>query len=198
MARRPADPASLDLASVTERLAASTGDHTAAHPDHPWQAAVALVLAPGEDGLELAFIERAERTGDRWSGHMAFPGGRRDPGDPDLARTAARETAEEVGLELPDPIGRLADQRGRSSRGLVAAFVYALDEPHLLTARPEEVAAADWISLRWLFDPANATRKRWLAIPFPGIEHRGRVIWGLTHRFLGDLGDRIGLELPGS
>lgn len=198
MARsQPVDPTNLDLASVAERLASSAGDHTAAHPDHPWQAAVAVVLAPGEEGLELAFIERAERTGDRWSGHMAFPGGRREPEDADLARTAARETAEEVGLVLPEPIGRLADQHGRSTRGLVAAFVYALDEPRTLTARPEEVAAADWISLRWLLDPANTTRKRWFAIPFPGIEHRGRVIWGLTHRILGDLAARVGLEPPG-
>jgi 8-oxo-dGTP pyrophosphatase MutT (NUDIX family) len=194
--RGPADPSRLDLGIVTERLAVSTGDRAAAHPDHPWQAAVAVVLAPGRSGLALAFIERAQRAGDRWSGHMAFPGGRREPGDRDLAETAARETAEEVGLELPDPIGRLEDQRGRTTRGFVASFVYALDVPQPLSAREGEVAAADWIDLTWLFDPANATRTRFLGLPFPGIAHRDRVIWGLTHRILDDLGARLGLDLP--
>ena len=28
--------------------------------------------------LELLFILRSHRTGDRWSGHVAFPGGRQD------------------------------------------------------------------------------------------------------------------------
>src|SRR5262245_41364530 len=73
-----------------------------------WRAAVALVFcAPPGAEPELLFIERARREGDPWSGHMAFPGGRRDPKDTDLAATAARETHEEVGLGLGAPIARL-------------------------------------------------------------------------------------------
>lgn len=190
------DPARLDLDVVGDRLARTPVHVEATHPGHPWQAAVALVLAPGDDGLAIAFIERTVRDGDRWSGHMALPGGRRDPDDPDLAATAARETSEEVGLTLPAPIGRLDDQRGRTSKGLVAPFVFALEGRPPLDPDPTEVAAADWIALSFLFDPANAVRHRFLGVPFPAIGHRERAIWGLTHRVLEDFADRLGLALP--
>lgn len=192
----PVDPTRLDLDDVTARIGRRPVHRDPARPDHAWQAAVALVLAPGRDGLAIAFIERTHRPGDRWSGHMALPGGKRDPADRDLAETAARESAEEVALALPDPIGRLADQRGRTSAGLVATFVFALDERRPLRPHPAEVAAADWIALAWLFDPANAVRQRWAGIPFPGIGHRDRIIWGLTHRILDDFGTSVGLTLP--
>lgn len=49
---------------------------------------------------EILFIKRASRSGDRWNGHVAFPGGRRDPEDENDAATSVRETEEEVGLNL--------------------------------------------------------------------------------------------------
>jgi 8-oxo-dGTP pyrophosphatase MutT (NUDIX family) len=192
----PVDPAGLDLDAITDRLARAPIHLEASRPDQPWQAAVALVIAPGDDGLAIAFIQRSERHGDRWSGHMALPGGRRDRGDADLAATAARETDEEIGLALPTPIGRLDDQRGRITKGLVAPFVFALEERPPLRPDPTEVAAADWIGLSFLFDPNNAVSHRYLGVPFPAIEHRRRAIWGLTHRVLDDFAGRLGLTLP--
>ena len=52
---------------------------------------------------EVLFIKRAGRKGDRWSGHIAFPGGSRDPSDVDDRAVAIRETMEEVGLDLMRP-----------------------------------------------------------------------------------------------
>lgn len=49
---------------------------------------------------EILFIKRAARKGDRWTGHIALPGGRRDPGDQDDSAAAVRETQEEVGVDL--------------------------------------------------------------------------------------------------
>lgn len=49
---------------------------------------------------ELLFIKRAARVGDRWTGHVALPGGKRDPEDEDDKATAIRESQEEVGLDL--------------------------------------------------------------------------------------------------
>lgn len=49
---------------------------------------------------EVLLIKRAARTGDRWTSHIALPGGKRDPGDSSDAATSVRETREEIGLEL--------------------------------------------------------------------------------------------------
>src|SRR5215216_6649740 len=63
-------------------------------------AAVALVLREGLEGPELLVIKRSEAEHDHWSGHLALPGGRVEPEDESLLATAARETLEEVGLDL--------------------------------------------------------------------------------------------------
>ena len=49
---------------------------------------------------EILFIKRASRVGDRWGGHVAFPGGKREPGDASDEAASVRETMEEVGLDL--------------------------------------------------------------------------------------------------
>lgn len=63
---------------------------------------------------EVLFIKRASRSGDRWTGHIAFPGGRQDPNDADDVATGIRETQEEVGLDLQRSqclhIGNLPDR----------------------------------------------------------------------------------------
>lgn len=49
---------------------------------------------------EVLFMKRAARTGDRWTGHIALPGGKREPGDLDDRDASIREAGEEVGLDL--------------------------------------------------------------------------------------------------
>ena len=49
---------------------------------------------------EVLLIKRAARVGDRWTGHIALPGGKRDPSDSDDRATSVRETLEETGIEL--------------------------------------------------------------------------------------------------
>ena len=49
---------------------------------------------------EILFIKRAARPGDRWTSHVAFPGGGSEPGDPDDCATSVRETQEEIGIDL--------------------------------------------------------------------------------------------------
>ena len=49
---------------------------------------------------EMLFIKRATRVGDKWNGHVALPGGKRDPEDADDQVTAVREAMEEVGIDL--------------------------------------------------------------------------------------------------
>ena len=186
-----------DLAALRSRLAGHRPTKVSdPHRPSGWQAATALAVAPGGGGLQVAVIERVERRGDRWSGQMALPGGRRDPTDPDLATTAVRETREEVGLSLGAPLARLDDHRGRSRPGIVASYVFEVEVPSELRPDPAEVAEAWWLPLADLFDPARAVSLRTHGLRMPGIEHRGRVIWGLTRNTLDAFARAIGTALP--
>lgn len=49
---------------------------------------------------EILFIKRSTRVGDRWTGHIALPGGKRDLGDVSDKETSVREAREETGVEL--------------------------------------------------------------------------------------------------
>ncbi len=166
-------------------------------------AAVAIVVAPGPRGPELLFIERARHPDDHWSGDMAFPGGRRDPGDPDIADTARRETLEETGVALGPPTARLDDYDARSGRRpwplVVSPFV------HLVDRRPEttpnhEVETIVWIPLADVLDPRRVTRHRFpragTRVVVPALRHERFVIWGMTHRMLGSFTASFGRPLP--
>lgn len=187
-----AQPLSVRLA----RLRASLERRTAA-PDDPdpalrW-AAVAVVLAPSPDAILL--IRRAERAGDPWSGHMALPGGRREPGDSDLVATAMRETVEEVGLALPRPalLGRLEDIVPRSPMlppVAVRPYVFVLPDRPALTLN-HEVAAARWVYLDHLLHPDTYHSVR-LEIrgenrEVPAYRLDQAVVWGMTERILTEL-----------
>lgn len=179
-------------------------------PGHEgFRAAVAIVLLQPEGTEaggappEVLFIERALREGDPWSGHMAFPGGRAEPRDSDIAATAARETAEEVGLELRAPIGRLDDFSGsRAARPqplVVSPFVYTIRErPELVTNY--EVNSTVWVPITALLDPRHAHDYRYqrseFGGSFPSIRYDGYTIWGMTYRILGSFFDLFGRSIP--
>jgi 8-oxo-dGTP pyrophosphatase MutT (NUDIX family) len=168
------------------------------------QAAVAMVLTEGEDGAEVLFIERARHESDPWSGHMAFPGGRVDPGDASGRAAAERETHEEVGLRLAEAelLGRLDDKQGNpQTQGelVISAFVYHHPAPGELSPN-HEVEEALWFPLQGLLDRANhvhyTTRGE---IEFPGIlvgKPERHVVWGLTYSFLESFFHVIDSPLP--
>lgn len=158
-----------------------------------------VLVRPASDP-EILLIKRAERAGDPWSGHMAFPGGTRSLSDEDLADTLVRETVEETGIRLErgsSIIGQLdivAPASPRLPPIHVAPFVASV--PHTTLAVPDqrEVVDAFWIPLSFLRDERNA-REFLLeidAVPrsFPSFRYRDHVIWGLTHRILAQFIER--------
>ena len=156
-------------------------------------AAVAVLIAPDPDAILL--IRRANRLGDPWSGHMALPGGRREPEDPDLLSTVIRETREEVGIDLVTEqlLGSLDDVVPRiPTLPPVAVRPCAF----LLPARPPlvlnpEVAAAQWVTFDDLLQPGGyhlasleiAGQRR----EVQAYRVDDAIVWGMTERILSGL-----------
>lgn len=185
-----------------------------AHAECPARAAVALVLRPadpsgvrrrggggGRDGgdARVLFVQRAERSDDPWSGHMALPGGRQSASDADLVATALRETREETSLRLRREavLGPLDDVRPLSRRLppiAVTPFAawYAGDEP---VRGNREIRDHVWVPLDALDDPRRRSvlrleRSR-RSVAFPSIEYGTYTIWGLTFEIVSRFLDRL-------
>ena len=182
-------PLSQRLLRLRDRLSARQPAADDADPALRW-AAVALLLVPSPDSLLL--IRRAERAGDPWSGHMALPGGRREPADQDLIATAIRETAEEVGLRLAreDLIGGLDDVVPRTPvlpPIAVRPFVFTLPERPALTPN-SEVAGTRWVLIDHLLHPEtyHSARVDIRGAPrdFPAYQVEESIIWGMTERIV--------------
>ncbi len=169
-------------------------------PETP-RAAVALILRVGQaQSPELLFIRRAQHPGDPWSGQVAFPGGRRERGDPDLRATANRETFEETGIDLAidgSIVGALDEMRP-SGAGIpqivVQPYVAVL---HRVTEilLSDEVASVFWVPLELL-----RTKGSWgdsvvtahgLEMTRRALHHEGHVIWGITERIITQLLDLL-------
>lgn len=179
----------ITLKHVGDRLARRSPERDAGAASI--QAAVALVLAPGKSRqLELLLIKRADYEGDPWSGQMALPGGRRDPGDQDLLATVARETREEVGIALtPDRLlGELDDLHPRTPLlppVVVRPFVFGLS--HQPPVQPSsEVSLHLWVPLD---DLASGRTRTEIDIPgrdrrYPAYRVGAHLVWGMTERII--------------
>jgi 8-oxo-dGTP pyrophosphatase MutT (NUDIX family) len=169
------------------------------------EAAVAVIrLVEPHSGLGASpdphylILRRAVSPLDPWSGHFAFPGGRRDPDDPSLLAACYRETREECGLDLGParlvatlPVTEAGNALGRPVR--VTPYLFELSARPVITLDPRECAASHWVSQTHLRDPLNhgfiaplpGSDRR-----FPGVRLHDGHIWGFTYQVLmGVLGD---------
>ena len=189
----------LTLERIAERLAA----HRPADLDQPdgRRAAVAALLRFDRGAPEVLLMKRIEREGDRWSGHVSFPGGNHHPDDPDLVATAVRETAEEVGIDLSGAarlLGRLDSVIPLSRTGpvpmTVTPFVFEL----VTEVSPEpgdEAESVFWLPLDRVLAGELDSEYEYLYGPQPMMlpcwRYDGYVVWGLTYRLLRDLMDLV-------
>ena len=160
----------------------------------PSRAAVAMLLEPRGDDVQLFFIHRAEFPGDPWSGHMGFPGGRKDRGDPSVMETVVREVLEEVGIDLRrsarllSPLDEIQGvARGRQLPLVISPFVFAVEEAW--EPRPNhEVQGTLWVPLSYLADPQNESIVEYFIdgqrMRLPAYIYQDRTIWGLTFRMI--------------
>ena len=157
------------------------------------KAAIAVVFESSEP--RLLFIQRAEHPDDPWSGHIAFPGGRHDPGDADLRATAQRETLEEIGLDLTtrDYLGQLDDVQTNISSLVVSGFAYAA--PRHRHRLSEEVEDCFWVPLSHLEEERRRTHITVQARRFPALSLSPDkpLLWGITYRFVDQVLARLSL-----
>jgi 8-oxo-dGTP pyrophosphatase MutT (NUDIX family) len=192
----------LDVLAHIERALAPVDTVSAASTPNVRDAAVAAIfrIASGE-ALELLMIERASYVGDPWSGHIAFPGGRREPHDANLLDTALRETREETGVDVLGSgrvLGALARVNPMSTPLpplSIAPFVALLTRDVPLV-RSDEVAGAFWVPLASL-QRTDASRDVEVTLSngstrtVRAFVHDRYTIWGLTERILRDLLSRL-------
>jgi 8-oxo-dGTP pyrophosphatase MutT (NUDIX family) len=186
------------LSTLRDRLGARSPRPL--HPPASERAAVAVVLRDSGEGLEVLFIRRSEHPQDPWSGQMAFPGGRSEPGDRDLLRTAIRETLEETGLDLSgaELLGALDEVQARGRfRPMdlsIQPFVFALEGSQPM--RPsEEVRSLHWIRLDALLSEGARGTFTYThgdaSAELPCLRTGDLLIWGLTYRMFLDLGTAL-------
>ena len=177
--------------------------------DERTRAAVAMILRQC-GGTEMLFIQRAAHYLDPWSGHLAFPGGKVEPGEEPRA-AAERETGEEVGIDLGAAryLGRLREIIGANLPVRVSCFVYGVNGCGVAMSSSDEVADAFWVGMPDLSDPERhiIAPARFhdrvfnvpaIRLPGPGLP----VLWGITYRlvmqFLAALPEEVrpGLHFP--
>ena len=181
------------LNRLKQTFSGITSPNTANVNVNRMDAAVALIVRP-RISMDVLLIKRSTNERDPWSGHMALPGGRWEPGDAGLQQTAIRETLEETGVDLTQEsleLGRLEDCRPKNPMLPISRIVpFAFAVPPLteaLVASPE-VESIQWVPIDLLTNPENTSstriRSSGLSKKFPSYNVNGEHVWGLTHRIL--------------
>jgi 8-oxo-dGTP pyrophosphatase MutT (NUDIX family) len=165
-------------------------------PDEPLTPASVLVgLVEHDAGLSVILTRRAD-TLRRHTGQIAFPGGRRDPGETPW-QTALREAEEEIGLQAGYVALAGLSTPYRTGTGFLITPVVGFVRPGFtLTPNPAEVADIFETPFGFLMDPANHEQHE-RALPtgetrrFYAMTHENRFIWGATAGMLRALYDRL-------
>ena len=180
----------LNLADVRARL------ESARRPRQPEfdvvgsrAAAVLVALYEHEDETHVVLTKRPD-TMPSHQGEIAFPGGKRDPGDPTLVAAALREAHEEVGLEprSVEIVAELDTISTVASAFAITPFVGLLAAPPLLVPHPVEVIDAFGIPISELLHPDTYREEMWdlwgeyRSMTF--FELPGETVWGATARIL--------------
>jgi len=203
------DPAGrhFTLADVRERLAVLPAPQPSDLHSAGSRAAAVLVPIYEEDGEARVILTKRPDTMPSHRGEIAFPGGKRDPGDSSLGAAALREAQEEIGLapELVEVAGELDSLSTVASQFTITPFVGLLAAPPELRIDAREVEAAFAVSFSELLDPVASWEERWELWgswrPMAFFALPGETVWGATARILANFlrfltEERVG-GLPG-
>lgn len=151
-------------------------------------AAVLLVLLEKQDKVHVLLTRRSGQVAHH-KGEISFPGGRKDPGDPDLLGTALRECDEEIGLRREDVriLGRLDDVRTRTTGFVVTPYVGVMDYPYAFKVNSIEIDDLIFVPMDLIASlkdgPMVCSSVR-SSVAGPILRYQGHEIWGATARIL--------------
>ena len=156
------------------------------------------VFRDAEGELRVAIVVRAD-DGGLHGGQLGLPGGKPEPGDPDLLATALREAREEVGLapEDVDVLAALHPFDTRATGWRVHPFLGRISPETTWRLQEAEIVGVLTPSVRVLADPASratlpfTSRRFTTPLLVDGIDVDGHVLWGLTLRLLDDIVPRL-------
>ena len=155
------------------------------------KAAVLIILVERASGLHIVLTERALHLRHH-PGQISFPGGKQEPFDASLLRTALRETEEEIGItpSLLEVFGQLPPLY-TSSGFQVFPFIAFADHRFRLHIDVQEVRSVFELPLNFLLNDNNvylqhliANKKRHFTYCIPFQNH---LIWGATAQMLKNL-----------
>ena len=187
-------PSPADLAS---RLAPALLEPAEARqlPVHGSKEAAVLVAIYQHAGELGTVLTRRRSDLRRHAGEISFPGGRRDPGEPELVTTALREAHEEIGL-VPARVhlaGALPPTPTIATGYAIHPFVGAIATPQDWTPSEREVDEIIEVPLSVLARGYGRRRLVRRGIPFvtDTYELGDSLVWGATARILAGLLGRL-------
>jgi 8-oxo-dGTP pyrophosphatase MutT (NUDIX family) len=161
-------------------------------------AVLAPVYRDPHDRLRLVFIRRSPHG--VHGGQIAFPGGRREPQDPDLLATALREAHEEVGLDpnSVEVLTALPVIETMATGFRVAPFLGRLNGPPPTWRRQEtEIEEILEVPLDELIRPEAHAVEEWQLPgwpeprPIPFYRIGPHKLWGATYRIVESIRDYL-------
>ncbi len=181
------------------RMAHATRRQYVEAPTAARQAAVLLALFPKDGEWNIVLIERNANDRDHHGGQISFPGGKAEPYDGTMLKTALREAEEEVGIAQQEVkiLGGLTDLYIPVSNFQVHPFLGYLEAAPTYRLQLEEVNAVLEAPLSHF---QQQGRGQVTDIPInsqimlknvPYFDLHGRVLWGATAMMLNELLDLL-------
>ena len=158
--------------------------------------AVLVMICEKGEGHGIWFIKRTEYSDDAFSGHVAFPGGKKKQSDAALVNTALREAGEELGFDAPKKVEILGEMDfvrpyTPSVRQYAVKPFVAIIDGGVEFSPNYEVSDFFCVPVSHLLNPRNRDvreRKRdGKVIDDHVFAYRNHIIWGLTGRILEEL-----------
>ena len=161
------------------------------------KASAVLLLLYQKDGEYCVLFNKRTEEVEFNKGELCFPGGAKDPEDPDLTATALRETYEEMGIRPADVtiLGELDDSTTRSGF-VIHPLVGTIPYPYDFNPSSIEVAEVLEVPIPTLFDGRNIREEARVQpdgqlVRVRSYAYGPHLIYGATARILDQLLDLL-------